>query len=52
VLLSKELSDEAFVRLGGNASARLLEKLEVLFGFLINTNGGPSYEGGLRLKLD
>lgn len=52
IIMSKELSDGAYVRMGGNASARLLEKLEVLFGFLTNPNGGLSYEGGLRLTLD
>lgn len=52
VILSKELSDGAFVRLGGNASARLFDKVEVMFGFLTNPNGGPNYEVGLRLTLD
>ena len=52
VIMSKALTDGAFVRLGGNASVSLLEKVEVLFGFLTNPNGGPSYEGGLRVTLD
>lgn len=52
VTMSKELVENAFTRLGANIAARLAEKVDVLFGFLTNPNGGPTYEGGLRLTLD